>query len=82
MTNTSQSCTLRLYSLAERCSYGHLMAEMIRDRLVVEILDKGLSEKLQLYPELTLEQAKTMVRQKEAVHEHQQVFKGVNDGAV
>ena len=71
-----------LYSLAERCSYGHLMAEMIRDRLVVGILDKGLSEKRQLYPELTLEQAKTMVRQKEAVHEHQQVLKGVNDGAV
>ena len=58
------------------------MAEMIRDRLVVGILDKGLSEKLQMYPELTLEQAKTMVRQKEAVHEHQQVLKGVNDGAV
>ena len=71
-----------LYNLAERCSYGHLMAEMIRDRLVVGILDKGLSEKLQLYPELTLEQAKTMVRQKEAVHEHQQVLKGVNDDAV
>ena len=32
------------------------MVEMIRDRLVVGILDKRLSEKLQLYPELTLEQ--------------------------
>ena len=71
-----------LYSLAERCAYGHLMAEMIRDRLVLGSLDKGLSEKLQLYPELTSKQAKTMVRQKETVHKHQQVLKGANDDAV
>ena len=63
-----------LYDLAERCSYGSLTSEMICDRLVVGILDKALSERLQLHPDLTLEKAKTMLRQKEAVHTQQQVL--------
>ena len=42
---------------------------MIRGRLVVGIRDKALSEKLQLHPELTLEQAKIMICQKVAIHE-------------
>ena len=63
-----------LYYLAERCSYGSLTSEMIRDRLVVGIRDKALSERLQLHSDLTLEKAKTMLRQKEAVHTQQQVL--------
>ena len=63
-----------LYDLAERCSYGSLTSEMIRDRLVVGIRDKALSERLQLHLDLTLEKAKTMLRQKEAVHTQQQVL--------
>ena len=47
-----------LYSLAERCSYGQLTSEMIRDRLVVGIRDLALSERLQLNPDLTLEKAR------------------------
>ncbi len=43
---------------------------MIRDRLVVGIKDAGLSERLQLDPTLTLEKAKTSIRQREAVQEH------------
>ena len=35
-----------LYALAEHCGYGELHDEMIRDRLVVGIHDKKLSEKL------------------------------------
>eukprot|EP00731_Ephydatia_muelleri_P036767 Em0321g6a len=46
--------------------------EMIRDRLVVGLLDCALSERLQLDPELTLEKAKRAARQKEAVKEQQQ----------
>ena len=61
-----------LYHLAEHCEYGELRNEMIRDRIVVGIRDSALSEGLQLDPELTLEKAKKLVRQREAVHEQQQ----------
>jgi len=54
---------------------------MIRDRLVVGIQDLSLSEHLQLDPELTLEKAKKLVRQLEAVKE-QQVLKGAGSGSL
>ena len=44
---------------------------MIWDRLVVGFEDLALSEHLQLDTELTLEKAKTLVRQCEAVKEQQ-----------
>ena len=48
--------------------------EMLRDRLVVDIRDAELSEKLKKDADLTLEKAKTAVRQQEAVKEqHQQL---------
>ena len=50
---------------------------MIRDRIVVGIRDKALSERLQLDIKLTLESAKTSVRQREAIHEQQQLLKGL-----
>ena len=58
-----------LYNLAENCKYGGLKNEMIRDRLVVGIRDSALSERLQLDGNLTLDKAKTAIRQKETVHE-------------
>ena len=58
-----------LYSLVETCEYGNLRDEMLRDRIVVGIRDVGLSEHLQLDPELTLEKTKKVLRQKEAVKE-------------
>ena len=36
------------HSLAEHCEYGALREQMIRDRLVVGLLDPNLSERLQL----------------------------------
>ena len=63
-----------LYHLAESCEYGELKEEMIRDRIVVGIKDQGLSERLQLDPALTLEKAKTMIRQREAIHEQQAIL--------
>ena len=58
-----------LYRLVENCQYGELAQEMIRDRLVVGISDKALSEQLCTHADLTLEKAKTMIRQREAIHE-------------
>ena len=49
--------------------------EMIRDRIVVGIRDTGLSQRLQLDATLTLETAKKMVRQREAVQEQQELMK-------
>ena len=44
-----------LHCLAKTCSYGELHSEMICDCIVVGLLDDGLSEKMQLDPNLTLE---------------------------
>ena len=73
---TADQFIASLYNLAENCNYGDLKGEMIRDRLVVGIRDMALSEKLQLDADLTLERAKTAVRQREAVQEHQSVLIG------
>ena len=54
--------------------------EMIRDRLVVGIKDQTLSECLQMEPDLTLDKAKKMVRQREAVKEQQVILKGSTEG--
>ena len=54
-----------LYNLAERCEYGTLHDNMIRDRIVVGIKDSSLSERMQLDDALILEKEKAtkMVRQ-------------------
>ena len=62
-----------LYSLAEGCEYGDLRETMIRDRIVVGIRDKALSENLQMDAKLTLEDAKRRARQREAVSGQQDV---------
>ena len=49
---------------------------MLRDRLVVQIRDSTLSEKLQMYPELTLDIAKRETRLKEAVQDQQKELHG------
>ena len=61
-----------LYALAEHCGYCSLHDEMIHDRIVMEIRNTGLSERLQLDPKLTLESAVTQVRQSETVKQQQQ----------
>ena len=70
-----------LYYLAEQCSYGQLTSEMICDCLVVDIRNLALSERLQLNSDLTLEKAKTMIWQREAVHTQQQVLKEAESGS-
>ena len=56
----------RLYRQAEYCQYGTLRDELLRDRLVVGVLDDSLSEKLQSEQNLTLDQAVQMARRHEA----------------
>ena len=70
---------MELYTLAESCEYKETKEEMIRDRLVVGIRDASLSERMQMESDLTLDQAKKLVRQREAVHEQQEILnKGPN----
>lgn len=64
-----------LHCLAEHCGYGALHSEMNRDRLVVGLRDKKLSEQLQMDPDLTLEKAVTKVRQSEQVKKQQDMLK-------
>ena len=56
-----------VHSLADSCEFGTMKEELIRDRLVVGIRDLALSERLQLEPDLTLDKAKQLIRQREAV---------------
>ena len=52
--------------------------ELIRDRLVVGIRNYALSERLQIEAELTLDKAKRLIHQHEAVKEQQEVLKQQN----
>ena len=63
-----------LYTLAEFCDFSDLRDELIRDRIVVGIRDKALSERLQLEGDLTLENAVNLVRQKEVVRKQQSLI--------
>lgn len=74
MNQWSSSSLYSLYTLPENCAYGDLKSKMIQDCIVVGIHDRTLSERLQLDVELTLEKAKTMVWQREAVYEQQSIL--------
>ena len=52
-----------LFKLSETCEYGELRDQLMRDRLVVEIADAKLSEKLQMDKDLTLERAIITIKQ-------------------
>ena len=64
-----------LYSLADNGEFGNMKDELIRDCLVVGIRDVTLSERLQTDEALTLEKAKKLARQREAVKEQQSILK-------
>ena len=51
-----------LHRLADNCAYGGLKEELIRDRIIVGVLDSGLSDRLQTNPDLTLVDAIRMAR--------------------
>ena len=70
-----------LYNLAADCNFGDLKDQLIRDRIVVGIRNQALSEQLQSDPELTLEKAKTLICQREAIHDQQQFLKPSSDAS-
>ena len=76
---TAEQFIIALYTLSETCAYGSMREELIRDRLVVGILDSALSEKMQLDSSLTLEKAKKEIRLKEAVRESQRDLRRAGD---
>ena len=55
---------------------------MLRDRLVVGIKDRAMSEKLQMDSELTLDKAKKTVRQKEAVKDQAKQLHGRHEATL
>uniref|UniRef100_A0AAV2L1E9 L1 transposable element RRM domain-containing protein n=1 Tax=Knipowitschia caucasica TaxID=637954 RepID=A0AAV2L1E9_KNICA len=67
---TAEGYIRTLHELADTCAFGEVKEENIRDRLVIGILDKDLSEKLQMMPDLTLNRAVELVRQSEQVKQH------------
>lgn len=73
---SAESFITDLHHLAERCQYGQLKSELIRDRIVVGITNSKFSEKLQMIEDLTLEKATNMVMPSEAVHSHQGTIRG------
>ena len=66
-TETAEQFITSLHSLAADCEFGELKEQLILDQIVVGIRDSSLSIKLQMDPNLTLENAKRLVRQQEAV---------------
>ena len=65
-----------MYAWAEHCGNGDLHDEVIRDRLVVGIHDRRLSEWVQLDADLTPDGAVTIIQQSETVHQQQVFFCG------
>ena len=53
--------------MAEHCNFEASRDEQIRDRIVIGILEKDLSQKLQLKSTLTLDQAIEMAHQSEQI---------------
>ena len=57
-----------LYKLEEHWKFGTKRDEQIRDRIVIGILDKSLSRKLQMKPDLNLDTAIQMAHQSEQIN--------------
>ena len=66
-----------LYRLTENCEYGTLKDELMRDRIIVGVLDDILSDRLQAKAELTLTDAACMSRQAEARKQNRTIVRGV-----
>ena len=58
-----ESFILSLYELAEHCDFGTIRDQQVRDRIVIGISDKTVSQKLQLKSSLPLETAIQIARQ-------------------
>lgn len=76
---SSEAFITEVHKLAEHCIFGVLKEELIRDRIVVGIKDRKLSEKLQMDSELTLAKA-IQVRKSENVKKQQTILHGATRG--
>ena len=70
-----------LSRLADNCDYGVLKDGLIRDRIVVGVLDDSLSDRLQSKASLTLAQAVQMSRQAESKAQNRDLVRGDNKPA-
>lgn len=57
-----------VHALAEQCNFGTFKDELIRDCILVGMLDAKLSERLQLKETLTLQETITAAKQSEIQH--------------
>lgn len=73
-TETVDQYITVLHNMADRCDYGGLRDRLIRDRFILGLRDKALSEALQLDAKLTLASALAKARQKESVRQQQQLL--------
>ncbi|KAM7306991.1 uncharacterized protein ISCGN_010627 [Ixodes scapularis] len=73
---TAEAFKTDLHRMADTCDYGSLREDLIRDRLVVGLLHKKLSEKLQLDARLTLQGAIAATRNSETVKRQQHELRG------
>ena len=65
-----------LYQIAEYCEYGILKDDLIRDRIVVGVIDEALSDWLQMKSDLKLAEAVQMTRQAEARKDNREIVRG------
>ena len=65
-----------LYQIAEHCEYGTLRDDLIRDRIVVGVIDEALSDRLQMKSDLKLAEAVQMTRQAEARKDNREIVRG------
>ena len=77
-SESAKQFIMSLYCLAEDYTYGDLKEQMIWDRIVVGIRDQAYLRN-SMDSELTLEKGKMQVRQREAVHEQEQILKQLGD---
>ena len=73
---------MALYDLTEQCDYKDIKGGNDQRPLIVGIRDSVLLQKLQLNSPLTLGTAEKKVRQREAVHEQQQMLTGADSTLV
>ena len=68
---TTDSFVIAFHSLAEHCVYNKLCKTMIYDCLIEGLLDASLSERMQLEPDLTLQDAIKCARNSSLVKQQQ-----------
>ena len=70
-----------LRSLSDKCNFGALIDEMMRDRIVCGVRDSSLRKKLPQVPELTLERCIDMCRSAEATSTQLEAMSAQNSHA-